>query len=536
MENTLSLTNKELIIDSTGTYIVEAFDACGLSDRDTIQVSLTSLPGGSCVRPGDVNGNGWVNMIDLLALGTAHGEKGPSRPDATEDWKDQSAPNWGREIPHGSSKGIDLKHADSDGNGEIDIHADAQSIFEHAQGSHVAGPSSSSERPSRLRIKPKRNRIQLGDTITYEVFLEGAEKGKGIVQNAYGVAFSMEHTLQFSQSPIIRTQDSWLGVEGQDLFSGFIKYPKHMDIGMTRFNQAPKSDSGKIAEIEITILAEDIDTTLNLRELYFGMKALNTVLMDKVGNALPINALNANTLETVSISLPWVKVDVKAILAGAFDPLTSEMRTTLKDEGLIPLISPYADTFVPEVGSIPEEVVDWISVQLRDKEDPTQVVNQRAVWLLKDGSILSPENDTVLSILASPGEYFLSIKHRNHLEAISSQPVKLDTLEPVLYDFTQEEHLYVLNPEEENPMYGLRPGDINQDGRIQYSGPENDRSEIFRLLGVENLETGLRGYFVEDLDLDGKVSYVGEGNDRAILLGMFGEDDLSQIIKIRYPK
>ena len=533
--DTLS-TDQGFIAKSTGDYIVTGTDVCGIVDKDTIQVTLTTDPAGSCVRPGDINGNGLVNMIDLLVLGSAHGERGKKRPNPSGEWKDQPSPDWGREFTHSSAIGLDLKHGDSDGDGQINILQDAAYIFEHAQGSHPPGITSASL-ANRLRVKPQRPRYFLGDTITFDVFLENAARKK--VENAYGVAFSMEHNLQLSQAPVLCLHDSWLRNERDDLYGGFIKYPRHMDFGITRYNQQPKSDSGKIAEIEIVILAEDIDTTRYTQRLSFSVKALNTVLTDANGEQLPVDAINVNTLETVALEMPWVRVELKAILPGAYDPEKGGMYTHLNEQDLLPHIPPFPDVYQPEFASIPEDVVDWIWVQLRDKEDPHHVIAQRAAWLSKTGKVIDPEGEGSLVFMSPPGEYYIALKHRNHLEAISHRLVDLDTTQNDLasaYDFTTNPHLLLLDTPGEDPVYGLFPGDINQDGRIQYSGPGNERREILVRMGIEVRTQELIGYFPEDLNLDGKLDYREEGSDRAWMLKSVGAEDPTHIRFTKYPE
>ena len=236
-EDTLSL-NPGLSADSTGTYIVEATDACGLSDRDTIQVTLTVDPQqGSCVWPGDVNADGWVNIVDFLILGSIHGQMGTHRTNASADWTSQPSMDWGSQIPHLFANGVDMKHADCDGDGIVNISQDAKLIFQHAQGTFPQQIASASAGLS-LRIRPRQAIVSVGDTMTYDVSLY--DDSLGTVQHAYGLAFSMEHNLALSQPPILNSQDSWLGTTGADLEEGHLKYGKVMDIGLTRIDQATK--------------------------------------------------------------------------------------------------------------------------------------------------------------------------------------------------------------------------------------------------------------------------------------------------------
>jgi hypothetical protein len=64
----------------------------------------------------------------------------------------------------------------------------------------------------------------------------------------------------------------------------------------------------------------------------------------------------------------------------------TEMRTSLKDNGYIPVTSPYADAAT--VTEVPDEVVDWIYLELRESETgPT--VKEASAFVTTDGSVVN---------------------------------------------------------------------------------------------------------------------------------------------------
>ncbi|NJN34164.1 MAG: hypothetical protein HC817_07860 [Saprospiraceae bacterium] len=74
---------------------------------------------GDCVWAGDTDTSGVVNHLDLLNIGLAFGEKGTprlcNRLDTCLLWREQSGFDWGRS----SINGVNLKHVDANGDGEI---------------------------------------------------------------------------------------------------------------------------------------------------------------------------------------------------------------------------------------------------------------------------------------------------------------------------------------------------------------------------------------------------------------------------------
>lgn len=68
------------------------------------------------VWPGDANGDGVVDIYDPLALAVAYGHKGPNRPYATTNWKEELCADWDSSFPNGAN----YSHADCNGNGIID--------------------------------------------------------------------------------------------------------------------------------------------------------------------------------------------------------------------------------------------------------------------------------------------------------------------------------------------------------------------------------------------------------------------------------
>ncbi len=79
------------------------------------------------------------------------------------------------------------------------------------------------------------------------------------------------------------------------------------------------------------------------------------------------------------------------------------------------------------------DVIDWMLLELRDKTDTT-LVEQQAVLLLNNGLITATDGVTAPYFAnAIPDDYFIVLRHRNHLDVISQTAVSLPNTTP--YNF-----------------------------------------------------------------------------------------------------
>ncbi len=209
-----------------------------------------------------------------------------------------------------------------------------------------------------------------------------------------------------------------------------------------------------------------------------------------IGGDVSVGPNNDNTYGESDI---WVKkitideaapiqADLKIFLEGAFDTSTNQMKTTLQDLNLLPLQQPFqsapyeydGNEQVDSADDLPDNVVDWVLVEVREGtpdliEAQTTLVERTAALLLADGSIVNVEGQSLTfdNLVLGTAYHFL-IRHRNHLDIISSQAVAAST--QMQYDFTSDtdqafgsEQLKELS----NGKAAMFVGDYTQDGIIQ---------------------------------------------------------------------
>ncbi len=131
-------------------------------------------------------------------------------------------------------------------------------------------------------------------------------------------------------------------------------------------------------------------------------------------------------------------VVTKVYLQGPYDSAGDTMRTAL--HGFIPRNHPYGGTpwsytGLDSVAAIPPHVVDWILVQLRTGTDASTTVASRAVFLDRTGMVVDLDGVSPVRFTGVPaGNYYIVVKHRNHLAVMSSHPVPIPSA-GAMYDF-----------------------------------------------------------------------------------------------------
>ncbi|MDX1701011.1 MAG: hypothetical protein R3250_10355, partial [Melioribacteraceae bacterium] len=70
--------------------------------------------------------------------------------------------------------------------------------------------------------------------------------------------------------------------------------------------------------------------------------------------------------------------------------------------------------------SVNANMVDWVLIELRDKNDNTSVLEKRAALLLDSGKIVDIDGQNPVAFSLPPDEYFISVHHRNHIPIMSA--------------------------------------------------------------------------------------------------------------------
>ena len=251
--------------------------------------------------------------------------------------------------------------------------------------------------------------------------------------------------------------------------------------------------------------------------------------------------------DTLNFTTLPMAVYAKVYLQGPYNTSTSMMDTTLKKNGLIPTsqqpynVSPWNYNGNEHVSSIPDSVVDWILVDLRTGTDSASTVARRAVFLKEKGGVVDTNNTPYVNFSGiSAGNYYIVVRHRNHLAIMSHDPVSLPNSSGSVYNFTSAQtQAYGTNAmadlNGDGTKFGLWAGDVNGDGTVKYNLSGNDRVLIYAKIGGGDVNATISGYYNEDVNLDGIVKYNLSNNDRALIYGAIGGGDVNATVSTQVP-
>lgn len=211
---------------------------------------------------------------------------------------------------------------------------------------------------------------------------------------------------------------------------------------------------------------------------------------------------NDLTLSTIS----QVIVSPTIYLQGAsLNPNTGEetlMRDDLRVAGLIPTTSPYADnvtcdaTVFDVTGA--NAIVDWVFVELRNETNNTIIVDSQSALLQRNGDVVSIDGSSPLSFDQPERNYYVVIKHRNHLGVLSAAPIPLSNVTtPIDFssDITIASGEGLALRDMGNGIFAIYAGDATGDGNIL----NTDISNVISNSGGINIYSGA------DANMDGNI-------------------------------
>ncbi|MBN3035207.1 MAG: agmatine deiminase family protein [Bacteroidales bacterium] len=208
-------------------------------------------------------------------------------------------------------------------------------------------------------------------------------------------------------------------------------------------------------------------------------------------------------------------VDMKVLLEGPFNG--AAMTSLLNTGGYIPLnqpynVAPWYYAGTEAVASIPDpNITDWILIEYRDAPDaasalPGTIIAMQAAFLKNDGKIVALDGSGMpVFSEAVTEQLFAVIRHRNHLDIMSANPLSLAG-NVYSYDFTNGAGQAYGGSNAQHELsagiWGMIGGDGDADGQIG----NGDKLDVW------SLQAGSSGYKTGDFNLDIEVNN-GDKND-----------------------
>ncbi len=178
----------------------------------------------------------------------------------------------------------------------------------------------------------------------------------------------------------------------------------------------------------------------------------------------------------INAPVPVAKIRLSLLLEGFYDEGAGNMRTTLREKGIIPAKQPFTEApfnyeGTEEITHSETDVVDWVYLEVREVEQPDKVLSQKAAIVDSKGIIRDDQHSDQLSFSnISSGEYLIAVYHKSHLAVMSADPVNFTLGEPPLYDFTEAVGRAMGNDQLKNVndsgRFAMRVGDFDQNGLV----------------------------------------------------------------------
>ena len=232
-------------------------------------------------------------------------------------------------------------------------------------------------------------------------------------------------------------------------------------------------------------------------------------------------------------------VTVRTYLQGPYDGTNGLMKDDLRLAGLVPTAEPFTGLGFTHAGggggeTVPaatltatgaNAIVDWVLVEIRNKNLPTQILATRSALLQRDGDVVGTNGyPRLLFPSLTADNYFVAIRHRNHLGTMTFASTTLNKNEKGI-DFTLgTTATYGTDARKvmATGKYAQWGGNVVRDNVVKYTNTVNDREPILTAIGGSVPTNTVNGYLMMDVNMDGVVKYTGTGNDREIILQNIG--------------
>jgi hypothetical protein len=214
------------------------------------------------------------------------------------------------------------------------------------------------------------------------------------------------------------------------------------------------------------------------------------------------------------------------------------MRDDLRVAGFLPTTEPYTVLGFSGVSSGgvvttafnvtgPNAIVDWVLVELRNPSSASSVSIRYAGLLQRDGDIVDVDGISPLAIPVAAGNYFVSIRHRNHIGVLAAGVTSLNEIATSL-DFTNGTvATFGVNAQVViGGVNALIAGNTNANETVIAQGPSSDRTFVVaRIIGEPTNIAGvttfiLTGYENADANMNGTAIAQGVGSDNTYILNL----------------
>jgi hypothetical protein len=207
-----------------------------------------------------------------------------------------------------------------------------------------------------------------------------------------------------------------------------------------------------------------------------------------------------------------IRLAVKVFLQGPYNPSTKLMDNHYSAYNQLPTTQPYTALGFSHAGTETttavilantfgeNSIVDWVLLELRNATNPAAILHSRAALLQRDGDVVDTDGISAVSFPnAVDGNYYIVVRHRNHLAFRTTDVLNLSSAIKTLNFTNQSVPLFGITPVSpvfSETIFAMNAADANHDGSID--NVDGGNWETFN---------GIFGQYqrLEDLNLDGSV-------------------------------
>jgi hypothetical protein len=273
-----------------------------------------------------------------------------------------------------------------------------------------------------------------------------------------------------------------------------------------------------------------------------------TIATDNTGN----RQTKDTSYQSTTIKGYGVYVSAKAFLQGAYQPADNTMTDNLRTARLLPSTDPY-----PSLGFTPINnpalrtvsggvldstgdmaITDWIWLELRSNLNPSQVLAARSALIRRDGNVVDMDGvSPVYFNNVSEGNYYVDLRHRNHLGVMTATALSFTKITPTVIDFTSPSTpTYGIDAQQNiKGIMTMRAGDVTGDRRVNYNGSSNDKNAVLAKVGLATPNNVITTYDRADVNLDGTIRYNGANNDKNVILATVGLTTANNVVTEQIP-
>ena len=126
-------------------------------------------------------------------------------------------------------------------------------------------------------------------------------------------------------------------------------------------------------------------------------------------------------------SVPLNKIEIKVLLEGCYQG-AGNMSSIIANSNDFPKLQPFNKppwdyNGTEKISTVPENIIDWVLVELRNNlTNPTKKYYQAGL-LRSDGIISNSDGQSLRFLGLDTGSYYLTVYHQNHISIISSNSI-----------------------------------------------------------------------------------------------------------------